>query len=142
MDIKRAYKKLSLELHPDKNKSPNAAEEFQTVKGSYDVLMDIENRVVYNKFGQDGVKNNKSTLDEQQLLMEMGIFYATWFMLSFILTLGKTGGTSRTYIFTGLIVMLLVEITLMTTEVSHTRPSSWLYVHYSSLPSLTVSNTN
>lgn len=86
------------------------------MKQSYDVLMDVENRVVYNKFGDDGVKQNKSTMDEQQLLLEMGIFYATWFMMSYILTLGKTGSTSRNYIFTGLIVMLLVEITLMTTE--------------------------
>jgi len=123
MEIKRAYKRLSLELHPDKNSSPNAADEFQRVKESYDVLMDVENRVVYNKFGPDGIKNNKSTFDEQALLFEMGIFYATWFMLAYILTMGKKSSNSRTYIFTGLIVMLLVEITLMTTE--NPFPSWW-----------------
>jgi len=116
MEIKKSYKRLSLELHPDKNKAPDAADQFAHLKASYDVLMDVENRVVYNKFGPDGVKNNKSTFDETGMLLEMGIFYATWAMLSFVLTLGKSGNMARSWIYTGQIVMLLIEITLMTTE--------------------------
>ncbi|GMI00521.1 hypothetical protein TrST_g8104 [Triparma strigata] len=116
MEIKKSYKRLSLELHPDKNKSPDAADQFSHLKSSYDVLMDLENRVVYNKFGSEGVKNNKSTFDETAMLLEMGIFYGTWAMLSFVLTLGKSGTIARTWIYTGMIVMLLVEITLMTQE--------------------------
>ena len=116
MEIKKAYKRLSLTLHPDKNQSPTAADDFAFVKSSYDVLMDASNRIVYNKFGDDGIKNNKSTFDEQAMLIEMGIFYATWGMLSFVLTLGKSGGLARGWIYTGMIVMLLIEITLMTSE--------------------------
>lgn len=35
--IKRAYRKLSLEYHPDKNKSADAVEKFQQIKFAYDV---------------------------------------------------------------------------------------------------------
>ena len=91
----QAYKRLSLELHPDKNPSPTAADDFAALKSSYDVIMDLENRAVYNKFGDSGVKNNKSTFDETGMLLELGVFYATWAMLSFVLTLGKSGTMAR-----------------------------------------------
>ena len=77
LEIKRAYKKLSLQLHPDKNPSPDASDQFDAVKQAYDVLMDMELREVYNKFGAEGVKNNKR-YDEMRLLMEVGIFYFSY----------------------------------------------------------------
>jgi hypothetical protein len=113
LEIKRAYKKLSLSLHPDKNDSPTAIDEFDAIKQAYDVLMDMEFREVYNKFGADGIKSNKR-FDETQFFMELGVFYMTWGMLSYVLTLGKKSGDARNWIFTGLIVMLVIEITIMT----------------------------
>jgi len=113
LEIKRAYRTLSVQVHPDKNKSPNAAEEFETVKRAYDVLMDMELREVYNKFGQEGIDSNKR-FDETQFFIELGIFYLTWGMLSFVLTLGKKSGDAFQWTATGLIVMLVVEIALMT----------------------------
>jgi len=77
LEIKRSYKKISLKLHPDKNPSPNASDEFDTVKQAYDVLMDMELRDVYNKFGADGIQSNKR-FDENQFFIELGIFYITW----------------------------------------------------------------
>ncbi len=122
LEIKRAYKKLSLSLHPDKNKSPTASDEFDAVKQAYDVLMDMELREVYNKFGPEGIKSNKR-FDESQFFMELGVFYLTWGMLAYVLTLGKKSGDARNWIFTGLIVMLVVEITVMTSQ-SNPLPSS------------------
>ncbi len=122
LEIKRAYKKLSLSLHPDKNPSPTATEEFDAVKQAYDVLMDMELREVYNKFGEDGIKANKR-FDESQFFMELGVFYITWGMLAYVLTLGKKSGDARQWIFTGLIVMLVVEITIMTSQ-TNPLPSS------------------
>lgn len=115
LEIKRAYKKLSLSLHPDKNKSPNATEEFDNVKQAYDVLMDMEFREVYNKFGQDGINSNKR-FDESQFFMELGIFYLTWGMMAYVLTLGKKSGDARQWTFTGLIIMLVIEISIMTSQ--------------------------
>lgn len=122
LEIKRAYKKLSLTLHPDKNKSPTASDEFDAVKQAYDVLMDMELREVYNKFGAEGIKANKR-FDESQFFMELGVFYLTWGMLSYVLTLGKKSGDARNWIFTGIIVMLVVEISVMTSQ-TNPLPSS------------------
>jgi len=115
LEIRRAYKKISLSLHPDKNPSPTASDEFDAVKQAYDVLMDMELREVYNKFGAEGIKSNKR-FSESQFFMELGIFYITWGMLSYVLTLGKKSGDARNWIFTGVIVMLVVEISIMTSQ--------------------------
>jgi curved DNA-binding protein CbpA len=115
LEIKRSYRKLSVTLHPDKNPSPTATEEFDAVKKGYDILMDMEFREVYNKFGQEGIDSNKR-FDESQFFMELGIFYLTWGMLAYVLTLGKKSGDARQWTFTGLIIMLVVEIYIMTSQ--------------------------
>jgi len=124
LEIKRAYKKLSLQLHPDKNPSPDASDQFDRVKQAYDVLMDMELRDVYNKFGKEGIKNNKR-FSETQFLLEVAVFYVSYGIMAFMLTLGKKSGEARNWTFTGLIAMLIVEIALMT---SQTNPiPSWLF---------------
>jgi len=121
LEIKRAYKKLSLQLHPDKNKSPDAPEQFDQVKQAYDVLMDMEFREVYNKFGKEGIKQNKR-YDETQFLLEVAIFYVSYGMMAFMLTLGKKSGEARNWTFTGLLAMLVVEVAIMTSQ-SNPLPS-------------------
>ncbi|KAL7578595.1 hypothetical protein ACA910_009747 [Epithemia clementina (nom. ined.)] len=115
LEIKRAYKKLSLQLHPDKNPSPDASEKFDAVKQAHDVLMDLEFREVYNKFGVEGIRNNKR-YDETQFLMETAIYYISYGMMAFMLTLGRASGDARNWIFTGLIAMLVVEVVLITSR--------------------------
>lgn len=124
LDIKRAYKKLSLQLHPDKNKAPDAADQFNDAKKAYDVLMDLEFHSVYDKLGQEAIDANKR-FDENQFFLELGIFYVTWALLVFVLTLGKKSGDARQWCYTGMVVMLVAEITLMT---SPTNPlPEWLF---------------
>jgi DnaJ-class molecular chaperone len=55
-DIKRAYRKLSLKYHPDKNSAPDAAEKFAEISVAYDVLSDKEKRDAYNRGGEEAVK--------------------------------------------------------------------------------------
>lgn len=112
LEIKRAYKRLSLELHPDKNPSPEANDQFDQVKKAYDVLMDMEFREVYNKFGKEGIDQNKR-YDETQFLMEAAVFYVTWGLMAFMLTLGKKSGDARNWTFTGLVVMMVLEVSIM-----------------------------
>lgn len=50
-EIKKAYKKLALQLHPDKNKAPGAAEAFKAVGNAVAILTDAEKRKQYDLYG-------------------------------------------------------------------------------------------
>src|SRR5947209_18340466 len=51
-EIKRAYRKLAVKFHPDKNPDdPHAEEKFKELGDAYDVLMDGDKRAAYDRFG-------------------------------------------------------------------------------------------
>lgn len=54
-EIKKAYKKLAFQYHPDKNKSSDAQEKFREISEAYDILMDSDKRRMYDNFGYDAV---------------------------------------------------------------------------------------
>lgn len=53
-EIKKAYRKMALKYHPDKNKDPNAEEKFKEIAEAYDVLSDPKKRAVYDQYGEEG----------------------------------------------------------------------------------------
>jgi molecular chaperone DnaJ len=55
-DIKKAYRKLAMEHHPDRNKSPGAEERFKEITEAYEVLRDEEQRASYDRFGEAGLR--------------------------------------------------------------------------------------
>jgi DnaJ-class molecular chaperone len=54
-EIKRSYRKLARELHPDVNKAPDAEKRFSEVQEAYAVLSDPEKRKKYDQFGKAGL---------------------------------------------------------------------------------------
>lgn len=50
-DIKKAYRKLALEYHPDKNKTKEAEQKFKEISKAYEVLSDPQKRQTFDQFG-------------------------------------------------------------------------------------------
>lgn len=57
-DIKKAFRKLALEFHPDRNRSDGAEERFKEVNEAYQALSDPSKRAAYDRFGHAGVGAN------------------------------------------------------------------------------------
>lgn len=55
-ELKRAYRKLALKYHPDRNSEPEAKEMFKEASEAYDVLRDTDKRKVYDTYGHAGLE--------------------------------------------------------------------------------------
>ena len=55
-DIKRAFRKLARELHPDVSDVPDAEERFREAAEAYEVLSDPERRATYDRYGREGLR--------------------------------------------------------------------------------------
>ncbi len=54
-DVKKAFRKLAFDFHPDRNKASDAEDRFKEVNEAYEVLRDPEKRTVYDQYGHAGL---------------------------------------------------------------------------------------
>jgi len=58
-DIKKAYRKMAMQYHPDRNQGDKEAEEkFKVAAEAYEVLSDADKRARYDRFGHQGMRSN------------------------------------------------------------------------------------
>src|SRR6266496_1132211 len=60
-DVKRAFRRLARELHPDVSEAPDAGERFREVAEAYQVLSNSETRELYDRYGHAGLRGGGFT---------------------------------------------------------------------------------
>src|ERR1041385_954192 len=56
-DIKKAFRRLARELHPDVSDAPDAEERFREIVEAYEVLSKSETRELYDRYGHAGLRS-------------------------------------------------------------------------------------
>lgn len=60
-EIKKAYRKLAMKYHPDKNKNADAEEKFKEVAEAYEVLSDKKKRKIFDQYGEEGLRGGAAS---------------------------------------------------------------------------------
>ena len=70
-DVRKAYRKMALKFHPDKNKSAGAEEKFKEIAEAYEVLSDKRKRDIYDKYGEEGLKGQHFMIYQIKMLFKL-----------------------------------------------------------------------
>src|SRR5437763_8833032 len=112
-DIKKAYRKLAMKYHPDRNNgSKDAEERFKQITEAYDVLRDPQKRAVYDRYGEAGLRGGGGGgFHHVDLSEALGIFMRDFGGFSGLDDLfgGRQGGASSR---TGADMKITVPLTL------------------------------
>jgi len=103
-DIKRQFRKLSVESHPDKNPNdPTAEKRFMLLQKAHDILVNEERREAYDRFGELGLKWSEKS--DSIIMMGAISSFVTLIMYcisTLVMTTLSNYGNSRFYAYTGL----------------------------------------
>nr|XP_050034936.1 dnaJ homolog subfamily C member 1-like [Dermacentor andersoni] len=86
--IKKAYRKLSLQYHPDKNKEPGSEEKFRKIVAVVEILKDEEKRKKYDGVLEHGLPDWRQPVYYYRRVRKMGVAELSFFLVV-LLTLGQ-----------------------------------------------------
>ncbi|GLD99900.1 hypothetical protein PINS_up008628 [Pythium insidiosum] len=110
-EIKRAFRTRSMDLHPDKNPSPDAAEEFNRLRLAFDVLGDADKRVLYDLYGEGAISKERAVLMVETIIQALS-FYGIWAVFTYVLTLSDRAREARAWSFAGIALLFIAELNL------------------------------
>lgn len=95
--IKKSYRKLAIQLHPDRNKEAGAEDKFKELSEAYAVLSDAEKKARYDQFGHAGIDQQYSSEDLYRTINFNDLFGGSGFESIFgqMFGGGRSGGPSR-----------------------------------------------
>ena len=70
-EIKKAYKKLAFQYHPDKNKSEDAEIKFKEISEAYEILTNPDKRRMYDNFGYDAISGDLPPINPMDLFQSL-----------------------------------------------------------------------
>ena len=84
-DIRKAFRRLAFQFHPDRNPEPGAEEKFKEINEAYEILSDSEKRAAYDRYGHAGVEIGGRGFDGMDPFAGFGDIFDAFF-----------GGATRT----------------------------------------------
>src|SRR3954469_11101011 len=98
-EIKKAYRKLAMVNHPDKNNGSKEAEErFKGITEAYDVLRDPQKRAAYDRYGEAGLRRGGGNVHHVDLSEALNIFmrdFGGFGGMEDVFGGGRSGGAPR-----------------------------------------------
>jgi len=112
-DIKKAYRKLAMQYHPDRNNGAKDAEEkFKEITEAYDVLRDPQKRAAYDRYGEAGLRGGAG-FHHVDLSEALGIFMRDFGAFAGLDEMfGFGGGRSGGSVRAGADVKVTIQLTL------------------------------
>jgi molecular chaperone DnaJ len=112
-DIKKAYRKLAMQYHPDRNNGAKDAEEkFKEITEAYDVLRDPQKRAAYDRYGEAGLRGGAG-FHHVDLSEALGIFMRDFGAFAGLDEMfGFGGGRSGSSVRSGSDVKITIPLTL------------------------------